>query len=303
MAEGLSNQESVAHSSCEHAAQVTVSPAPSKRRGKSTRRRSGSPHSRKFLIATSTLVGLGLGALAIAVAVLISPSDNSSSLAWSQWRPPDSGLAGEREIAAEVSPFYRASSLGSQLAVVTVQNIPSSTSGTPSAIQLALRDPTSGSVAGVSGNSAVYNLCGLGPNCTVTPGPPSHARLLLLQREALELALYTFKYIDGVQNVVIILPPVRTTVASTVLSASPQKASTKTVEFAVVFSRQALTRFTSRPLNQTLPEPLPPTVDQMANAPEAELVNVIAAQALFSQQLVQTQDGSAVLVLNPVPPQ
>ncbi len=302
MAEGLSNQESVVHSSGEHTAQVTVSAAPSKRRGTSTRRRSSSPHSRKFLIATATLVGLGLGALAIAVAVLISPSDNSSSLAWSLWRPPDSGLAGEREIAAEVAPFYRASP-ASQLAVVTVQNIPSSTSGSPSATQLALRDPTTGTVASVSGNSAVYNLCGLGPSCAVIPGTPTHARLLLLQREALELALYTFKYIDGVQNVVIILPPVRTTTASTVLSASPQKASTKTVDFAVVFSRQALTHFTSRPLNQTLPEQLPPTVDQMANAPEAELVNVIAAQALFQQQLVQTQDGSAVLVLNPAPPQ
>ncbi len=303
MAEGLSNQESVIHSGGEHAAPVPVGAASSERRRKSSRRPASSPHSRKFLIATAALVGVAAGAVAIAIAVLISPSQsNSSSLAWSQWRPPDSGLAGEREIAAEVAPFYRASP-ASQLAVVTVQNIASSTSGSSSVTQLALRDPTTGTVAGVAGNSAVFNLCGLGSSCTVIPGAPSHARLLLLQREALELALYTFKYIDGVQNVVVTLPPGRATLASTVLSASPQKATTRTVDLAVVFSRQGLSHFTSRPLNQTLPEQLPPTIDQMLTAPEAELVNVIASQALFQQQLVQTQDGSAVIVLNPVPPQ
>jgi hypothetical protein len=302
VAEGLSNQESVMHSSGEHAAPAPVSAASSERRRKSSRRPASSPHSRKFLIATSVLVGVAVGALAIAIAVLISPSQSNSSLAWSQWRPPDSGLAGEREIAAQVAPFYRASP-ASQLAVVTVQNVPSSTSGSPTATQLALRDPTTGTVAGVAGNSAVYNLCGLGPSCTIIPGPPSHARLLLLQREALELALYTFKYIDGVQNVVVTLPPGRAAISSTVLSASPKKATMRTVDLAVVFSRQGLSHFTSRPLDQTLPEQLPPTVGQMVNAPEAELVNVIASQALFAQQLVQTQDGSAVIVLNPVPPQ
>jgi hypothetical protein len=291
------------HSSGEHAAQAPVSAAATKRRSKSTHRRSGSPHSRKFMIATAALIGIALGALAIALAALLGRSGTSSpSTTWSQWRPPDNGLAGEREIAAEVAPFYRASP-DSQLAVVTVQNIPSSTSGTPSATQLALRDPTTGTVAGIAGNTAVYNLCGLGPSCAVIPGPPSHARLLLLQREALELALYTFKYIDTTQNVVVALPPGRATISSTVLSASPRKAVMRTVDLAVVFSRQGLVRFTERPLSQTLPEQLPPTIQQMPGAPEAELVNVIASQALFAQQLVQAQDGSDVIVLNAVPPQ
>jgi hypothetical protein len=302
MAEGVSKQESVMHSSGEHAAPVPVSAASSERRHKSIRRRSGSPHSRKFMLATAALIGIAVGAVGIAVAVLVSSHQSAASLVWSQWRPPDNGLAGEREIAAQIAPFYRASP-ASQLAVVTVQNIPSSTSGSPSATQLALRDPTTGTVSGVSGNSAVYNLCGLGPGCTVIPGAPSHARLLLLQREAVELALYTIRYIGSVQNVVVTLPPGRATISSTVLSASPRRAVTRTVDLAVVFSRQGLAHFTSRPLNQTLPEELPPTVDQMLNAPEAELVNVIASQALFQQQLVQAQDGSAVLVLNPVPPQ
>ncbi|MDQ6816995.1 MAG: hypothetical protein M3018_06245, partial [Actinomycetota bacterium] len=246
----MSNGESVMHSSGEHAAPVSVSAAGTKRQRRSERRRSGSPHSRKFMVATAALVGVAIGAIVIAVVVALRPSQSLSSQVWSQWRPSDGGLAGEREIAAQVAPFYRASP-ASQLAVVTVQNIASSTSGTASSIQLALRDPTSGTVSGVAGSSAVYNLCGLGPSCSILPGQPSHARLLLLQREALELALYTFKYIDGVQNVVVALPPGRATVASTKLSPSPH-ATTKSVDLAVVFSRQGLSHLTARPLAQTL---------------------------------------------------
>jgi hypothetical protein len=41
----------------------------------------------------------------------------------------------------------------------------------------------------------------------------------------------------------------------------------------------------------------------MASAPEAELVSVITGQALFTQQTIQSQDGTRVLVLNPIPPQ
>ncbi len=286
----------------EHAAPGAVGAAGSEHLRAAARGRSGSPHSRKFAFATAVLAGIAVAAVAVAVIVLLRPSNSqSSSPPWSPWRPPDSGLAGEREIAAEVAPFYRASP-ADQLAVVTVQNIPSATSGTPSSTELALRDPTTGTVAAVSGNSAVFNLCGLGPTCTITPGAPSHARLLLLQREALELALYTFKYIDTAQNVVVTLPPGRATVTCTGLCNST-RATTKSLDLAVVFSRASLARFTSRPLEQTLPEALPPTVAQMPSAPEAELVNVIASQALFDQQLVQAQDGSSVLVLSQVPPQ
>ncbi|MDQ6820176.1 MAG: hypothetical protein M3076_07540 [Actinomycetota bacterium] len=303
MADGLSGQEPVVRSSGEHAAPAPVGAAAGEHLRTGARRPGGSPHSRKFAFATAMLAGIAVAALAVSIIVLLGPSrSSSSSPTWSLWRPPDGGLAGEQEIAAQVAPFYR-SSPAAQLAVVTVQNIASATSGTTSSTQLAVRNPTSGAVAAVSGNSAVYNLCGLGPNCTITPGPPSHARLLLLQREAIELALYTFKYVDSVQNVVVTLPPGRATVTCTGLCSSTHSTTTKSVDLSVVFSRASLARFTSRPLNQTLPELLPPTVAQIQSAPEAELVNVIASQALFQQQLVQAQNGSTVVILSPVPPQ
>ena len=53
----------------------------------------------------------------------------------------------------------------------------------------------------------MYTLNGLGPKGSVRGGKPSEARHLLLRREALELALYTFRYVKNVDLVVALLPP------------------------------------------------------------------------------------------------
>ena len=118
--------------------------------------------------------------------------------------------------------------------------------------------------------------------------------------------MYTLKYIHGVDNVVSILPPGRTSAATKLTSKPPQSAKTAgsaPVELAVVFQRAGLQRYLDRPLRNTLPEELPPTVSQMSGAPEAELVSVLTGEALFQQQTIQAQDGSNVLVLSSVPPQ
>jgi hypothetical protein len=310
MAEGMSDRRRIVHASDEHVADSLPATARSRSRERAPRA-SASPHSHKFIAATATLAGVAVGALAIALIVLLSSSRTGSAPPWSAWSPPDQGLAGEREIAAELSPFYRATP-ASQLVVVTVQNVSratSSTSATSSSnggLQLALRDPTNGALASISGNSAVYTLCGLGPNCAIDAGTPSTARLLLLRREALELALYTLRYINGIDNVVAILPPGRTT-ATAQLTAKPpapgKTASSSPLDLAVVFQRAGLKRYLDRPLAQTLPGQLPPSVGQMPVAPEAELVSVLTGEALFRQQVVQSQVGSNVLVLSQVPPQ
>jgi hypothetical protein len=312
MAEGVNDRPRVVRASDEHVAESL--PGGVRLARDRTARRAVSPHSHKFLAITATLIGVAVGALAIAMAVLLNgSSSNSSTAAWSQWSPPDQGLAGEREIAAQVAPFYRATP-ANQLVVVTVQNISgasrsaasTATTSSSAGLQLALRDPTSGSLSSISGTSAVYNLCGLGPNCGINGGISSMARLLLLRREALELALYTLKYIQGIQNVVAILPPGRTTPTAQLTAKPPlpgKTASSSPVALAVVFQKDGLQRYLSRPLALTLPEQLPPTADQMSAAPEAELVSVLTGEALFQQQLIQAQDGSNVLVLSPVPPQ
>ena len=53
----------------------------------------------------------------------------------------------------------------------------------------------------------MYTLNGLGPHGSIKGGKPTNERGALVRREALELALYTFRYIDDVDMVVALLPP------------------------------------------------------------------------------------------------
>jgi hypothetical protein len=281
-----------------------------------------SPHAHRFRTATAVLVGLGVGAIIIAVAVAIAGNRNSSQppAPWSAWSPPDSGTLGARDIADHVAPLYRLSAVD-QLSVITVVNLESAAqaaaaaaaqaNGTPSTpssgLQVAVRtNPSSSAVSLLGGNTIAYNLCGIGgKNCAIAIGSPSAARLLLLRREALELALYTFKYIHGAENVVAILPPGHAAQTSTLTKSLPTSnsaASSKPVNMAVLFERQALAPLLSHQLTDSLPEQFPPTVAEMPKAPEAGLVDQVTANGLFSEQVQQAQDGSSLIVLDPVPP-
>jgi hypothetical protein len=272
------------------------------------------PHAAKFHAAMGLLAGLGIGALAVAAVLLIGGKKGSSSVQWSSWQPSDSGLAGAREIADHVAPLYRISGTD-QLAVVTVVNLANSTaaqaalaSGTQnqtSGLQIAVQpSSSSGSLSLLSGNTIAYNLCGLGStNCAIGVGTPSANRLLLLRREALELALYTFRYISGTANVVAILPPGHTTSLSCTLCAKPnQHATVKPVNIALLFLHDELSPWLSAPLSATLPEQFPPTVDQVRSAPESSLVEQITARGMFTENIESAQDGTNLLVLKPLPP-
>ncbi|MGI8507209.1 MAG: hypothetical protein ACR2MK_10510 [Solirubrobacteraceae bacterium] len=308
-----------APSADEHAVGTTLPKASAGARRRFARS-SSSPHTHKFRTATAVLVGFAVGAIVIAVAVAIGGRRTQASVPWSSWSPPDSGTLGARDIADHVAPYYRISAVD-QLAVVTVVNLESAaaanataqaaangTSSSPtSGLQVAVKaSPTSSAVSLLGGNTIAYNLCGIGgKSCAIGVGTPSTNRLLLLRREALELALYTLKYIGGIQNVVAILPPGHTQPTSTLTKHPPASgASTaQPLDVAVLFVRQELQPLLDQPLADSLPEQFPPTVAQMPSAPEAGLVDQITARGLFSEQLQQAQDGSALIVLNPLPPQ
>jgi hypothetical protein len=282
------------------------------------RRGFSSPHAGKFRAALALLVGLAIGAVAVAVVVLTTGSKGGSSAPWSAWKPSDSGKAGASEIADHVAPLYRISGTN-QLAVVTVANLGNSSAAAAATVagsgpggsgatglQIAVRpDPSSSTLSLLSGHTIAYNLCGVGSsNCSIGVGTPSTDRLLLLRREALELALYTFKYVGGTDNVVAILPPGHTTQSCTGLCPKPnQRSTTKPVNIALLFLHDELRPWLSQPLAATLPEPFPPTVDQISSAPEAPLVEQITARGMFTQNIEQAQDGSNLIVLNPLPPQ
>jgi hypothetical protein len=107
-----------------------------------------------------------------------------------------------------------------------------------------------------------------------------------------------------VQNVVAILPPSRTETTSTLTKTLPTTVSSgsKTINMAVLFVRQELQPLLNEPLSDTLPEEFPPAVAQMSRAPEAGLVEQVTARGLFSEQVQGAQDGSNLIVLDPLPP-
>jgi hypothetical protein len=277
--------------------------------------RESSPHASKFRAAIAILAGLATAALAVAAVILINGKSSTSSVAWSSWSPPDSGSVGAREIADHIAPLYRISGTD-QLTVVTVVNLGNAAAAQAAAqtgianaassgLQVAVRaDPSSSALSLLTGKTIAYNLCGIGSsNCSIGVGAPSTNRLLLLRREALELALYTFKYVSGTQNVVALLPPGHTTQSCTLCSKPNQHAVTKPLNVALLFLHDELQPWLQQPLAATIPQPFPPTLAQMASAPEAPLVEQITARGMFSQNIEQAQDGSNVIVLTPLSPQ
>ncbi len=266
-------------------------------------------HRERFRFAVITLLALGIASLGVAIGLSRGGRTGPSSGDWSSWQPTDGGLTGAQEIADYIAPYYRASA-SSQLAVVTAVNL-----NDPShPVQVAV--PASGASSGSSSaasssllplpasSTIVYNLCGVGGHdCSIGVGQPSAARLLLLKREALELALYTFKYISGVHYVVALLPPGHSSQGcSGICPQPPSSVKITPMNLGVFFDNQELGPWLRRPLSYTFPEPLPPTVAAMPSSSEAELVSLITAHGLFQEHVEQGQDGSSVVLLTPLPP-
>lgn len=276
-------------------------------------------YAQRFTFALAMLAGVAVAGVVIAIVLVAKGPSTDSSGPWSPWAPQDGGLQGAREIADHIAPLYRISGVD-QLAVVTVSNLgnpsaaaaagssPATSQSSPGGPLVAVRpNVNSSSVSLISGSTIAYNLCGLGSsNCSIGIGTPSTDRLLLLRREALELALYTFKYIPGTQNVVALLPPGHQTTTSSLTAKPPSSATTtKPLDMALLFQHQELSPFLSHPLDETFTEQFPPTVPQVPlwkQTTEAALVEQITARGIFSEHTTTAQDGTNLIVLDPLPP-
>jgi hypothetical protein len=263
------------------------------------------PHAGKFRIVTAVLVGLAVAAIAVAVVVASRGSSRggvAGSSNWSRWAPDRSGSIGIDEIAQHVAPYYRVSAAQQLDTVSPIQLSQPTAAGstTGSGLTIAINESSSGrsqSLGLLNGKTVAYNVCGLGAKDCELAGTPSINRMLLLRREALELALYTLEYIDGVQNVVIILPPGHTVTAS--------GAGTKGVTVALIFQRAGLQPWLDAPLSRTLQQ-YPPELSQLSlwgKTQEAGFVDQITAHGLFSSQKESLQVGGTALVLTPLPAQ
>jgi hypothetical protein len=313
----MSEPKPIVRSSDEHAAEAPLPAALGIAHG-GGRAHETTPHSAKFRAVTGGLIGIAIAALMIAVALLARDGSSGPPAKWSAWHPQNSGAGAAREIADHLAPLYRISGVD-QLTVVTVANLSSSAATSSSAsasgssgLQIAVRpDPNQSSISLLQGHTIAYNLCGIGgSDCSIGVGSPSAERLLLLRREALELALYTFKYVSNTDNVVALLPPGHTAQTSTLTAKPPTSAQTTStpppVHLALLFLHDELKPFLDQPVTSTLPLEFPPTVPQVKlwrGSQEAALVEQVTARGMFSQHLSQAQDGSNLIVLSPLPPQ
>lgn len=249
---------------------------------------------RRRFAALYLALGLVAGAAVGALIVLLARPDAGPAPSWSSWEPSGSDTAKTRQIADRISRSYRLPS-GQQLAVAlsgppTVSAGDAESTASIPVRAIAIRPDTSAGLAEEddiaivdAGKSFQYVLCGLGPSCSIASGTPSEERHALLRRQAVELALYTFKYVPSIETVTVFLPP------------RPDGAVPPN---AVFLSRKDVKDELGQPLFKTL-EPTTPGIDQLKGR-ELAAVNRITKPRLYQFEYTQAQDGSAVLVLDPV---
>jgi hypothetical protein len=236
-------------------------------------------------LALAILAGAGVGA---AVLLLDRPEEQTGA-AWSNWEPVGRESSFPRQIADYVSGRYRLPS-GNPLAAIlsgppqvedvpvrhiAIQNDPEGNSDDISIVNI---DPD---------NSVMYAFCGLGPQCSMAEGQPTEERHQLLRREALELALYTFKYSDT-SAVIALLPP-----------RLPQAEEETATATALFFQNSDFKEELKRPLRSTLLSPVPPRIAEISSI-EGPTIDRLTTPHLFQYQFTQAQEGSAVLILAPV---
>lgn len=199
---------------------------------------SAEPYLGRFRFALGALGGFAVAAL-IAAVVLLVGGRPSKPPPWSAWKPSGSPEERIQQIANHIGPTYRLPD-GNQL--VAVNAAPLAAQGLP---LITVRDRRA--IRQVDArNGVLYQLCGLGQKCSIDRGKPSNERGLLLRREALELALYTFRYVEQVDMVIVTLPP-------------PPGEDPR---LAMYFRRGDLEPSLERPLATTLPSP-PPSLEAL----------------------------------------
>lgn len=243
------------------------------------------PHKVRFGIIYGGLTAILVAAL-MGVVVFATQSI-SPGPKWSAWKPGGGGQGAAKQIAAHVSQAYRLPS-GEQL-VDVISKAPSVSPASSVTIPihyLAVRG-TKGRGDQIytvsSTDSVMYSLCGLGASCSIAKGKASVERGRLVRREIVELALYTFKYVGGVKNVIAFMPPQP--------GASPK--------YVVYLRKDDLKDQLGKPLVTTLAAkaPLPKTIP----AREVRTIDSVTGPRVYSFSLSQAQQGDAILVLAPLP--
>jgi hypothetical protein len=252
----------------------------------------------RFTLAYAILAFLAAGAVGALIVILLRPAA-AGGKPWSKFVPTGSPIAMELQIATKVSSEYKAGTAGRLVNVfpgpLEATRFIQSSSG-PTSVQVpitlvAVQPDVStgkhepGDYTFFNPDSTVaYEMCGFGDSqqscraASVTGENPAP----LLHREALELALYTLKYVPNTDAVIAYLPP----------PTNPQAAAT-----AVFFARKDVTRILDRPLSRTLKTR---QVFPGVTVPDAAQVDELTRSHVYtSEYQTLPGNGTSALVLTP----
>jgi hypothetical protein len=240
-------------------------------------------HRLRFAVA---YLGLAVVAgIAVGAGILLAGDDSRVAQAsWSSWQPEGDTAGRPKLIADHVADRYTHPD-GSQL-VLVFSGPPSVKTGDQDVPirWIAIRSD-SGSTEDTqvveTDDALMYVLCGVGDNCAMK-GEPTAARYRLLRRQALELALYSFHYVDDVQSVMTFLPPAPDAEAGTVLYL---KRSDLKAQLDAPLGTSLL------PLERMTPSDVPPT--------ETDLIDTLTKPRLYTFDFQQSPTGGAVMILDP----
>jgi hypothetical protein len=239
----------------------------------------------RFGFLMGALAGIVIAA-SLVFAVVISTSGGASDVDeglapnWSKWRPTDTSIeGGAAQIAKKVGAEYRHPD-GKQLVDVTGGAFP---------LEVVVR-PGSGTIEHVDGNTVLYNLNGLGPNGSIKGGKASPERLKVLHREALELALYTFRYLPDVDGVVALLPPPPPEATGAAATPAPNPGSARN---ALFYRPGDLKPQLQVPLGMTL-KAKAPTPDTL-RASEAQSIDTLTLSNRFEASIPNPPGAQLIL--------
>jgi len=194
---------------------------------------------------------------------------------WSSFKPSGDRLSKAQEIADFVAPGYKLDDR-QQMVVVAARD-----AGVGAQQIQFVAVPGRDQYDIINGTQTIaYEMCGLGEHCAIASGAPSTDRDRLLRREALEIALYTFKYVGDTDAVVVFMPP-------------PPGAATS---WALLFRKQNYGAELGHPIKKTLAEPAPDP-SGLASSTERNLVEQLTGNSRYSYK-VQDVNGAPVLVLD-----
>ena len=231
----------------------------------------------------AAVVGAGVGSFI----VLASEGEQQAAPAWSAWQPKGSTMARVRQIADRIPKAYRTEK-GAQLTVSLAGplSVPTPQGEVPVRAVFVRPDTSKGlaeedDIAVYPGNAVVsFGLCGTRSKEQCEVGSKvSSEQQTLLRRQALELSLYTLKYVDGIDSVVVFMPP----------EAKSQS--------TVFLRRSDVTDELDRPLNSLLPK-TKQTVGGLSSLEEGQILRLTRTRT-YSAEVQPSPDGSPVLILTP----